>query len=85
MRITCPILGNPKEFTILQLADLVRTRINPVLPLLNQPIPPDDPRQRQPDIALAQRLLGWSPSVILEQGLEPTITWFKNVLGESLD
>ena len=74
-------LGNPKEFTILQLADLVRTRINPVLPLLTQPIPADDPRQRQPDIALAQRLLGWSPSVNLEQGLEPTITWFKNVLG----
>ena len=82
---TGPInLGNPKEFTIRQLADLVRSRINPVLPLVSQPVPADDPRQRQPDIALANTALGWFPSVSLEQGLEPTITWFKNVLGENL-
>ena len=78
---TGPInLGNPHEFTIRQLAEQVRARINPELPLIHKPLPADDPRQRQPDIALAQRELGWNPQVSLEQGLEPTIAWFKELL-----
>ena len=74
-------LGNPNEFTIRQLAEQVRARINPELPLIEKPLPADDPRQRQPDIALAQRELGWRPQVNLEKGLEPTIAWFQDLLG----
>ena len=59
----------------------MRVRINPELPLIEKPLPADDPRQRQPDIALAQRELGWQPQVSLEQGLEPTIDWFQELLG----
>ena len=59
----------------------VRARMNPQLDLLEKPLPADDPRQRQPDIALAQRELGWQPQVSLEQGLEPTIAWFQDLLG----
>ena len=70
-------LGNPDEFTIRQLAEQVRARINPDLPLIEKPLPADDPRQRQPDIALAQSELGWQPQVSLDQGLEPTIAWFQ--------
>ena len=73
-------LGNPNEFTIRQLAQLVRSRINPELPLIKQILPADDPRQRQPDISLAQRELGWQPQVSLEQGWT-TITWFEELLG----
>ena len=79
---TGPInLGNPHEFTIRQLAEQVRTRINPELSIIEKPLPADDPRQRQPDIALAQRELRWQPQVSLEQGLEPTIAWFQELLG----
>ena len=76
-------LGNPEEFTIRELAEQVRARINPALALINKPLPADDPRQRQPDIGLAQRELGWAPSVPLGQGLEPTIAWFQELLGET--
>ena len=79
---TGPInLGNPHEFTIRQLAEQVRARINPELTLIEKPLPADDPRQRQPDISFAQRELGWQPMVSLEQGLEPTIAWFQELLG----
>ena len=78
-------LGNPNEFTIRQLAEQVRARINPELILIEKPLPVDDPRQRQPDIRLAQRELGWGPVIGLEQGLEPTITWFKDLLAGTVD
>ena len=79
---TGPInLGNPNEFTIRQLAEFVRVRLSPELPLIKKPLPADDPRQRQPDITLAQRQLGWRPQVSLQQGLEPTIVWFQELLG----
>jgi len=78
---TGPInIGNPAEFTIRELAELVRARINPDLPLIEQPLPADDPLQRQPVIALAQQELGWQPTVPLEQGLEPTIAYFRQLL-----
>ena len=80
---TGPInIGNPGEFTIRQLEELVRARINPELPLVEQPLPADDPLQRQPVIALAQQELGWQPTVPLEQGLEPTIAYFREALGQ---
>jgi UDP-glucuronate decarboxylase len=73
-------IGNPGEFTIRQLAELVRERIAPNLELICQPLPQDDPLQRQPVIDLARRELGWEPTVPLEQGLEPTIAWFRERL-----
>ena len=79
---TGPInIGNPGEFTIRELAELVRARINPDLPFIEQPLPADDPLQRQPVIALAQQELGWQPTVPLEQGLEPTIAYFREAIG----
>jgi UDP-glucuronate decarboxylase len=78
---TGPInLGNPGEFTIRQLAELVKGRINPGLELIEKPLPQDDPLQRQPIIELAQRELGWQPTIALEQGLEPTIAYFREQL-----
>jgi UDP-glucuronate decarboxylase len=82
---TGPInLGNPGEFSIRQLAERVRGRINPELPLIEKPLPVDDPTQRQPLIDLAMAELGWRPTISLEQGLEPTIAWFRQLLEESV-
>ena len=79
---TGPInLGNPEEFTIRELAELVRQQIKPDLPLVEKPLPQDDPRQRQPAIDLARQQLDWQPTVSLEQGLAPTIDSFRNLLG----
>ena len=74
-------IGNPEEFTIRQLAELVRAQIKPDLPLLEKPLPQDDPRQRRPAIDLARQQLNWEPTVSLEQGLAPTIDSFRNLLG----
>ena len=73
-------LGNPDEFTIRELAQLVRMRINPDLRLEEKPLPQDDPQQRQPSIELARQQLDWQPTVSLEQGLAPTIDSFRNLL-----
>ena len=73
-------IGNPDEFTIRQLAELVRARINPALPLIEKPLPEDDPMQRKPVIDLAREQLKWQPTVSLEQGLDPTIESFRKVL-----
>ena len=73
-------LGNPEEFTIRQLAQLVRMQINPELQLEENPLPEDDPQQRQPAIDLAREQLNWQPTVSLEQGLPPTIDSFRNLL-----
>ena len=78
---TGPInIGNPGEFTIRQLAEMVREKINPELELVTKPLPQDDPLQRKPVIDLARKELGWEPSVTLEEGLRPTIDWFQETL-----
>ena len=73
-------IGNPNEFTIRQLAELVRDQINPNLELIRKPLPQDDPLQRQPVIDLARRELGWEPKISLQEGLHPTINWFRETL-----
>ncbi len=79
---TGPInLGNPAEFTILQLAQQVIDMAGSRSSLVYRPLPSDDPVQRQPDIALARRVLGWSPTVDLKQGLGETISYFRALIG----
>jgi UDP-glucuronate decarboxylase len=70
-------LGNPEEFTIRQLAELVIRFTGSSSRLEYKPLPVDDPRQRQPDIALARRVLQWEPTIKLEQGLKSTIAYFR--------
>ena len=79
--ITGPInLGNPVQFTIRELAEQVVTLTGTVSGLVFEPLPEDDPMQRQPDISLAQEQLGWTPSVQLQQGLISTIAYFRTLL-----
>jgi len=73
-------LGNPGEFTILQLAEKVISMIGSRSRLVFRPLPQDDPMQRKPDIALAKKELGWEPSIQLEDGLKHTIEYFENLL-----
>ncbi|MEZ5555738.1 UDP-glucuronic acid decarboxylase family protein [Haliea sp.] len=77
--VTGPVnLGNPVEFTIRELAEQVLAQTRSQSPLLQEPLPQDDPRQRQPDIDLARQLLGWEPAVPLADGLERTIDYFRH-------
>ncbi|MCU0802439.1 MAG: SDR family oxidoreductase [Rhodobacteraceae bacterium] len=69
-------LGNPGEFTMLELAKLVLAKTGSAVPMTYLPLPQDDPRQRRPDIARARGLLGWQPVVPLDLGLDRTIAWF---------
>jgi UDP-glucuronate decarboxylase len=70
-------LGNPVEFTMLELAAEVQHLTGSQLPLIRHPLPVDDPKQRQPDITKARRLLGWEPKVPLAAGLARTIDYFR--------
>jgi UDP-glucuronate decarboxylase len=79
--LTTPMnLGNPEEFTILELADLVLELTGSRARTVFRPLPSDDPVQRCPDIELARRQLGWKPRIPLRQGLERTIAYFDRVL-----
>ena len=79
--VTGPInLGNPREITMRALAELVRAETASTSPIVMQPLPSDDPKQRQPNIALARRLLGWEPRVSLQEGIKPTIAYFRGSL-----
>ncbi len=73
-------LGNPKEFSILEIANLISSKINKKLKFDFQALPEDDPLQRKPIIEVARRKLNWGPSVELEDGLEKTIDYFKGIL-----
>ncbi|MBI1901366.1 MAG: SDR family oxidoreductase [Planctomycetia bacterium] len=72
-------LGNPNEFTIRQLADLVLELTGSKSRLVQKPLPADDPVRRQPDISLARQKLGWAPKLPLREGLEKTIAWFRSI------
>ncbi len=79
--LTGPVnLGNPGEFTMLELAEMVLRLIGGPSRITFLPLPQDDPRQRQPDISLAKEQLGWQPTVSLEDGLKETIRYFQGCL-----
>jgi UDP-glucuronate decarboxylase len=78
-------IGNPGEYTILQLAETIQRMINPELALVRNPLPSDDPKKRQPDITKAKKHLEWEPTFPLEAGLELTIRDFKKRLIEKGD
>ena len=71
-------LGNPGEYTILELAQMIQGMINPDTELIYKPLPEDDPKQRQPNITRAQTYLNWEPTIPLKEGLEMTIKDFKS-------
>lgn len=71
-------IGNPGEYTILQLAETIQKMVNPDAELTFKPLPQDDPLQRQPDITKAKNLLGWEPTIDLEKGLKMTIEDFRS-------
>ncbi len=70
-------LGNPDEYTILELAEKIQNMVNPDAEIIFKPLPQDDPRQRQPDITRAKTWLGWEPTVPLLEGLKMTVDDFK--------
>lgn len=82
--VTGPVnLGNPVEFTIRQLAERILALTGSSSELIFRPLPQDDPQQRQPNISLAKQLMGWEPMVMLDQGLEKTISYFDQLLSEA--
>jgi UDP-glucuronate decarboxylase len=82
--VTGPInIGNPGEFTMLELAEKVIALSGSKSKLEFKPLPADDPKQRQPDITLAKKILSWQPTINLEEGLTKTIAYFKALLQKS--
>jgi UDP-glucuronate decarboxylase len=79
--VTGPInLGNPGEFTMLELAEKVILLTGSSSKIIHKPLPPDDPKQRKPDITKAKSILGWQPTIPLDEGLKLTIDYFKKLL-----
>ena len=73
-------LGNPEEYTILEIANKIRSLINPNLEFEFKPLPLDDPLKRQPCIKKAKKTLNWEPKINLDKGIRKTIDWFKQYL-----
>ncbi len=81
--VTGPMnLGNPSEFTILELAEKIIRLTNSKSRIILKPLPQDDPKQRKPDISLASNLIDWNPPTDIDTGLSKTITYFHNLLEE---
>ena len=76
-------LGNPGEFTMLELAEIVLKKVGGPSKITHKPLPADDPKQRRPDITLARQHLGWEPKIPLEEGIERTIAYFRKIVGAS--
>ena len=82
--VTGPInIGNPNEFTIAQLADVIDSVMGSQSKRVFHPLPGDDPKQRRPDIRLAKEILGWEPHIQLKEGVARTIPWFREIVGVS--
>jgi UDP-glucuronate decarboxylase len=78
--VTGPLnVGNPDEFTVLELTETILRKVGGSSKICYKPLPADDPKQRQPDIMKAKALLGWQPTVSLDDGLEPTIDYFRKL------
>jgi UDP-glucuronate decarboxylase len=75
-------LGNPSEFTIRQLAELILELTGSRSKIVHRSLPPDDPQKRRPDISEAERVLGWRPTVSLREGLSRTIPYFEQLVAE---
>jgi dTDP-glucose 4,6-dehydratase len=73
-------IGNPVEFTIMECAQLVLKVTGSKSPIVHEPLPQDDPKQRRPDISKARRLLGWEPKIDLEAGLKLSMEYFKQAI-----
>ena len=73
-------IGNPGEFTMLELAEKVIKLTGSQSKIVFEPLPHDDPRQRKPDITLAKKMLGWEPKVQLDEGLQHMIEYFKGII-----
>jgi dTDP-glucose 4,6-dehydratase len=73
-------IGNPTEFTILECAHMVLKVTGSKSPIIYEPLPQDDPRQRRPDISKARQLLGWEPKIALEQGLRLSMEYFQHAI-----
>jgi UDP-glucuronate decarboxylase len=79
--VTGPLnVGNPAEFTMLELAEAVLRKTKSKSKIAYHPLPADDPKQRKPDISLAKKTLGWEPKIPLDEGLDRTIDYFRNLL-----
>jgi UDP-glucuronate decarboxylase len=79
--VTGPVnIGNPTEFSVRQLAEIVIDLTGSASKVVSHPLPADDPRQRRPDISLAQKVLGWEPRTPLKEGLTRTIAYFESLL-----
>jgi UDP-glucuronate decarboxylase len=82
-QVTGPVnLGNPQEYTILELAKLILSMTGSKSKIVHRPLPQDDPRQRKPDISEAHRLLNWKPTIPVPDGLKRTIAYFEKLLSE---
>jgi UDP-glucuronate decarboxylase len=83
--VTGPInLGNPAEISVRALAERVIALTGSASQLVFKPLPQDDPRQRQPDIALAERVLDWRPTTALDDGLTKTIGYFRDLIDRGM-
>jgi UDP-glucuronate decarboxylase len=79
--VTGPInIGNPREFTIRELAEKTLAMTKSSASIVKKPLPQDDPRQRQPDISKARKMLGWEPKINLEEGLRRTVEYFQGIM-----
>jgi UDP-glucuronate decarboxylase len=79
--VTGPInVGNPSEFTMLELAEKVLTLARSNSPIVKNPLPGDDPKQRRPDITLAKKLLNWEPKMDIDEGIKRTIKYFEGII-----
>ncbi len=74
-------IGNPGEFTMLELAQKIIQKTGSKSKIVHMPLPADDPMQRKPDISLAKKVLDWEPKIALDEGLDKTIAYFKTIVG----
>jgi UDP-glucuronate decarboxylase len=83
LRVTGPInVGNPDEYSMIELAETVISIVGGSSKIIHLPLPADDPKQRRPDISVASEILGWRPSVPLREGIVETVEYFRRELAK---